>query len=285
MFRKLISLVIVLVLSLNAVCLVAQAKTEQSGPINGYYELVVEETKDSKTVLISQDLPNGDAIFKLVKDGELIAMSTLNRTSNTVTSISYEEGNTVRSTKKIKPSKKNHYTTAKASYVTSGYIKYKWSNTSGTGYHYAKVQYLKTVNNSDQYNLNGKYKDAVSLAAYIAGAINVPGWISSKVALWVLYTCGFAAGVGPYIIPDRIVKATSTTMKWKLTGTDNSVTNYITDKQYVITQTGYSKKTYTGSSYYSTSAWTNRDSVFAIDVYNHLFGDNPFNVVAWTKSI
>lgn len=251
----------------------------------GYDEVVVEEHEGYRLSIFSKDLPNGDADFLLVENGVVLSDSFLQR-GVSVTTTTYSERGAITEVSPVKPSlaRDSVYAPAAETYTAAGTIKYRWMVGTTIGNGGAKVSYSTKTNPKATYNVTGRYKNVAKLAALIADGLSLPGAIGSKVALKVLSHLGFSSKLVDFFIPDHVVSAIATTVKWKTVNTANSShTGSISGTSYLINQPGEAThgKKYTSGHYFPTTSFKNKSQSFAIAVYDTLFPYPDRSVVGW----
>lgn len=80
---------------------------------------------------------------------------------------------------------------------------------------YIDFSYSSMTNQSDRCNLNKKYDNIASLAAFICGVLALTAALSSLAATAVFGILGFAIGARDVYIPEHWIDAAKTDVTWK----------------------------------------------------------------------
>lgn len=241
--------------------------------------------------LISEDLANGDAKFSIIKNGEIIAESYLNRSSAYITST-----DTRLSAEKqvhnvnVAVANSNVTSPARAETIPSGFTKrgtitynFFGGMTYVVGTRSLNIYYDYNYYTGSRYNVNGVYQNIAGLASFLASILVLPASIASSVAAKILTSLGISTGAASLIIPDHYVRCNETEITWLSQIADiTDMYATFTGSKFVVTEEGYSSKTYQTGNYWPLSSYTNHDSNFAVKLYWEVLGQDTLEIVSWS---
>lgn len=240
---------------------------------------------------IVEDLPGGDARFTLIKNGEVIAKTYLDRDQRTLYNWDKQTGEDVQIVEDSASYSvaETELPSVSLNSVPSGFVR-KGSITYdyyGGLDHVIGRRSLEIYNKYEyytgsRYNISGVYQSWTSFVGFIAAVINLPGLIASQVATSVLNVLGIVFSAGQYIIPDHYVRCTETVVSWFGQVSDfPEITATLVGSEYVVTQEGYSAETYYSENYYPYGSFISHNVNLATAIYWAALGYDYIEIVAW----
>lgn len=244
--------------------------------------------------LVSEDLPNGDAKFSIISNGDIIAESYLSRSTASITSadtrLSDETQVQTVMVSVPQPNITKNSSTNSSGLIPSGFtmrgtITYNFFG--GTYYvvgtRSLNVYYDYNFYYGSRYNVNGVYQNIAGFASFLAGALTLPAAIAASVAADILASLGIATGLTALIIPDHYVRCNETEITWLSQIADiPDMYATFTGSQFVITEEGYSSEIYHSGNYWPLSSYANHDSDFAVKLYWEVLGQDILEIVSWS---
>lgn len=239
--------------------------------------------------LISEDLANGDAKFSIIKNGEIIAQSYLNRISACITStdtrLSTEEPVQNVSTANSNISSPARAKTIPSKFTKRGTITYNYFGgmTYVVGTRSLNIYYDYQYHPGSRYNVNGVYQNIASFASVLASILALPSSIASSVAAKILTSLSISTGAVSLIIPNHYVRCNETEITWLSQIADiTDMYATFTGHKFVVTEEGYPSKTYYTGNYWPLSSYTNHNSNFAVKLYWTVLGQDTLEIVSWS---
>lgn len=253
-------------------------------------EATISDNANGKVVLRGEDYSNGDACFYMIKNGEILSSSYVDRDKminihtdyikNVVTEESYANVQVMTTS-----NAESALPLATTSYVSAGkvgYLLYRVTQgeTFKYGPSYLKIQYSKDSFNT-RYDIKGKYKDQTALAARLASLFLLTSNIAIPLTLEILDQLGVLESAINFIIGTKYVKATQTVMTWRAEGGTSS--QKIEGSKYVFTMDGSSIHTDYEGDYYASNSIANKNKTLAIKLAKKYFpGYSKYEVYSWS---
>lgn len=243
------------------------------------------------TTFSGEDLPNGDARFTLKNENTgLYRESYLNRATGIVTTTDKTTNSVLQAlsvTPQVALSASPLHTnrSANSNYVYKGTITYNfYGNTSSVvGTRALDVYYDYNYESGSRFNVNGQYQDITSFASYLCGVLAIPAAVASPAAAAIFSTLGLAISQINVIIDDHYVRCSETQITWKAEVSDaTDVYETFTGSKFVLTQEGYSNKTYYEGDFWPLSSYTNHDTDFAVHLYWGVLWQDVLEIVSWS---
>lgn len=281
--RKIVSCFVTIILIMNT-NIMAYAM-DNNEPVEGSTSKVVLSDNNlsvagnEQNYVKGYDADNGDSIFEQYVDGKLVRkyISCKRQEKIDIIDINEEETETIHFSLDEGIDK----SMARASSSRRlGKIRYKYVSGVDAGICGAYVDYVKNTG-LKQYDINGKYKDAASLAATLATIFGLPASCAVSLAGTVLSAFGIASTVATIVIPSCYLQSSYEEITYKLTDINNSShQNSFFGTKYTIVESGkHINEIYTDGTYYPTSSWGATD--FGSTVYNYLFNYSAWSIYAW----
>lgn len=285
--KKLISIILSLAISMSLAAPAYAVEADES--VTAVDENRSEVLLEDGTTLVGEDLSNGDARFTIIENDEVISEAYLNRNLHQVTLVDYSNGEEEIETKQIPLQSEMMVQSiipeeiiSPNSFLKYGTITYNFygGNAYVTGTRkldvYCDYSYVPGV----LYDVNGEYKNAAELAAYITGWLSIPVGIANPLAGIIIATFGQIVGGVGIIIPECELTCNKTSVTWKGVYTqDRSVYGTIAGTQYAVV--GAVNKTYTQGTYLPQSSYYNRSTTLATGLYTATFGQDIVEIVSW----
>jgi hypothetical protein len=281
--RKVIAVLLLVVMSTSIGNTAFAAEEKERGNALQLLENDLYILQISNGYMKGYSLDNGNAVFEQYENGILISRCVTDYENNKVIDMDYTKKETeIINLDKETASKANRAraVTTNKKYTRLGRIRYDYTSPIDAGVCGAYVDYYKTTG-SKKYDINGKYRDAASLAATIAGVLSLPVSSSMAIAGQVLSYFGLAASVGTLLIPHYYLQSTYEEIEYKLTDINlGSHSNKFFGTKNRITESGaHINEVYEEETYYSLSEWKTDD--FATEVYNSLFTYSAWRIKGW----
>lgn len=225
------------------------------------------------------DGDDGESIFEQYEDGQLIRkyISYSQQDNMVIIDIREKKTETVHF---VLDEKISRSVPRASSSNRLGRIRYKYVSGADAGVCGAYVDYVKNTG-LKQYDINGTYRDAASLAGTLATIFSLPAACAVSLAGTVLSAFGIASTVTTILIPSCYLQSSYEEITYKLTDINNSShQNSFFGTKYTIVESGkHINEVYTDGTYYPTSSWGATD--FGTTVYNYLFNYSAWSIYAW----
>lgn len=251
-------------------------------------EVLSEKSTDNSillsdgSVLIAEDLPNGDARFTIIKNEKIVAESYANRAQGTITSLDSRVSSDVHV---LNAQSNRSITSIPSGYTYRGKITYNFYGGMSyvVGTRSLNVYYDHNFYENSRYNVNGVYQGIASLASYITMILSLPATVAASAAAGILSVLGIATGTLSIVIPDHYVRCYETEITWLAQISDvPDIYNTVTGSMFVFTQEGYESKTYYSGDYWPLSSYSNHDQNFAVKLYWTVLGQDILEIVSWS---
>lgn len=234
-------------------------------------------TEDTITVIPSDDghswtfkskqLPNGNACYYLLKDGQVFATSIVDKANQTITTT--DNTNSEVETISYTPVVTANAYSSRASFITVGSIDYTYSG-GGSTIRSGDISYRLNISPS-HYDLNGNYKNAATIITLLISVLTLPEAAATSVVYTMLARLGIAISATSIFIPSYIVDCETYEMTWRAMFTNpRGPYGEVTGYKYIITQPGESGTYYKGD-YNPPSAFRDKDKTLAKSLYENAF--------------
>ena len=287
-FTKMLSILLVLAFSFG----ISSTALASSIPISGESAVTVKtdtvlgKAADGVITLRSEDLSNGDARFSIIKNGETVSSTYVDRSTAQILWQGYEKNRAVKQETRyveqvaqapnIEPQaiqwvmvgdvRYNHYVQD----VLGAITKITWS-------------YRTESNAYAEYNIRGRYQDITVLAGVLLTIFTLGSASTAMaIALHVIKVMGATADAVELMLPDYYVSAYQYTVIWRANGANKY--KYYEGHRYTITHEGYGNQTVQEGDYYPITAIEDHNTSLALKPYNYFFsGHNKVSVNSWPK--
>lgn len=175
-------------------------------------------------------------------------------------------------------------TTAIASVSSTlvGSITYRYYIQGGAQLRTLAASYYAHPMSPSSVDINGHYRDIGMLTLALVSLLGL-GQLSAVAFVTVfLDRLDVASDFVDVFFPSTVVEAEKYTMTWYASYVN--VTGSFSGDKFIVTQEGYSGRTYYEGDYFASSAFSNRNSSLAACLHDCIgvyWGDGPYEVVSW----
>ena len=278
MGKKIISLVLaVILLVAGTTTAFGQEMTELPNAEKiSVHEWVMQETRTEKIILKTEDYPNGDACTYLIKNGEIIYVSYLDRDANRIIDNDYvakeiSVQNVVDNINNYTLDDMSSMFTAQQAtdddyyYVSVGTIPYTITRTT-QGETYSRHPELEVERSIDsgttQRDLYGKYKNVANFVSFAASLLAIPVGVASPIVSKILSDLGLTLTAINFAVPTYYVRSAYTTITWH--GVGGALTAVVQGSKYDMTFPDRSTKTEYEGNYYPSNSIQRKNSDLAL---------------------
>lgn len=245
-------------------------------------EMVLSEQNGHIISILGEDLNNGDARFSMLRDGEVVSESYVDRSACEIIRTEFQNGVAVTyDTKSFEPPAQASVM-AVSGYTAVGAVRYN---------HYVQGMimcvnsinwsYSTSTNPASVCDLNGTYRDMANFAASICGIIGLfTASGALQVANMVLTILGITGSPGEIIIPQYIVSCTRTEVVWR--AYNGSKEKFYQGYRCVVTHPNNQGQTVYEGDYYPITAISNHNADLALAPYTYFYpGSDMYEIASW----
>lgn len=237
---------------------------------------------DNVLTIKAEDYENGDGCIYMMKNGEIIYQSYVDRSANCVINKDFSSG--VVEKRLYAPVETVNTTAVAANGASTQYVgkigyRYYMQGTP-IGERYIRLTCTQYDPEKVDYNWAGRYATLASFAGLIAGVYGLPVVAATQLAKDIAAYAGVTIGAGAIVLGAVTVKSQKDVAEWLCSSQESSHKVTISGAKHTFKLGGQTRVHYVGS-YYTPASYDSHNTTFANICYESMWGNDMFDIISW----